>query len=364
MLWMEVPQQMGCPNVLAPSLCPGAEPSLSRALPALLCPPGLRLSPNEAEPRGTVPPLDPKAQTPPELPVARMTCSWSSHNVLVALVELPQRARLAPPPPTASPRVGQRDASSPRAHIFEQDTVGLTPLILASPTGHPVPLGSPHKPGRCRPVTRRVLGEGTAPGRARGSGWGWRAGGGLGAPTPAPGREQGVGRGVCFPLRGRPWSCFLSAFARAPNTPHRLQPARCLPLLPGVSRARSRGRARGGLAPRGAAPGRVRRAGRAGIALGLPGISAEAAGHHHGGCRASPRRLPGIAAVEDAGSPARPHAAIRSRAAKRFGMQRGEVRRPRPEVRGCRCLEPLPPPRRRSAAHGGVRMAAVPRAAP
>lgn len=36
-------------------------------------------------------------------------------------------------------------------------------------------------------------------------------GGGPGVPTPAPGCDQGVGKGVCFPLRGRPWSCFLSA---------------------------------------------------------------------------------------------------------------------------------------------------------
>lgn len=190
------------------------------------------------------------------------------------------------------------------APILEQHFEGLTPSSQHPQRGTPFPLAPPDKPGRRRPIPSRVRGEGTARGRAHGSGWGWRAGGGLGAPTPAPGREQGVGRGVCFPLRGRPWSCFLSAFARAPNTPHRPQPARCLPLLPGVSRARSRGRAWGGLAPRGAAPSGDGGLGGLGIAVGSlgivmgslgitvgplgigtgpPGITTEGAGHHHGG---------------------------------------------------------------------------------
>lgn len=181
--WLEMPQQMGCPKVLAPFLCPGAEPSLSRALPAPLCPPGPRLSPDGAEPRGSVPALDPRAQTPPELLVACMMCLWCSENVLVVLVVLSQRARLAPPLPMLGPH-GQ--LLSPAGQLLSTHP-SWSRTLRGSPPHLSIPDGAPHSPwlpptsrGDAVPfpagcVARAQPGDGrTAPagagGRAGGSG--------------------------------------------------------------------------------------------------------------------------------------------------------------------------------------------------
>lgn len=95
------------------------------------------------------------------------------------------------------------------SHQLQRST--LLPCAFPSKPGTTLAAGTSQM--RCAGSEQAVCGWPAGSVRAHGKAIARHGGlaGGSGTPTPAPGCEQGVGKGVCFPLRGRPWSCFLSA---------------------------------------------------------------------------------------------------------------------------------------------------------
>lgn len=187
-----------------------------------LCPHSPRRTLKRLNPAAQLPPLDPRAgrrclhipgmDHPPPQP--------TRPQPLVPVVLLP-RACSSPPLPGDRGQSPQWDVGQGMAFLPQH--WGFTGALHGASGGPTSPSGAPCSPplsppsgGQCwqlahhRWSARAACGQRAGARRGRRPGTGGQAGG-PGALTPAPGGEQGVGKGVCFPLRGRPWSCFLSA---------------------------------------------------------------------------------------------------------------------------------------------------------